>query len=125
MLKKFEIKNDLKDSKVVFHGRVIQPPIKGTEARSICILEDRIIVIYHKAGYSFKGLTTANVFAFDKQGSILWEVEPYGPYDELVPFHFISFSESENRLKLYSGAGYMAFLDTRSGKIERIGGRPW
>lgn len=123
----FEINNSLNSDLVTFRGVPIPAPISGTKAIATCGLNDRIIVIYANPNGQFDGLTTRNAFAFDRNGNVLWNVQAQGIYDNLFKRHYVSFhiDEATGRLKLYTQLGHMVYLDTNTGEIEDLGGRPW
>jgi hypothetical protein len=90
---------------------------------------EKLVVIVHYPGGNFENLPTANAFAFDKNGNLLWTIQEYAPYDNLAKDHYIRFELDEETGRIIVGTfiGHRAELNLDTGKIILldVGGRPW
>ena len=123
-----EIRNNIPDteSRITFHGVELKSPIPSAIPRASATLKDKIIVIFHFPKNQFKNLSTANAFAFDKKGEVLWTVEAYAPYQDLFRDNYVDFSLDEAGLILGTFIGHRAYLNTDNGRITAIDvGRAW
>lgn len=115
-------KNNPNSSTLKFNGVDIVSPIREAYASSYVELEDRLIVQF----WGPKDLQDDNVFAFDRQGKIIWKVERYREPDRLFPSPYVSLKvDSDNNLVMQTWGEDLAHLDPMTGKIKRIGGGRW
>ncbi len=108
---------------LTFQGSIIESPIDGAIPRTVAIFEDRILVIYNMPGYSFKDLTPANMFAFDKNEKVILQAEPQGPYDDLFSPAYHAFGINDGRLTVFTLKEHVGYVDIETGKVELFGGR--
>lgn len=127
MVAMIEVRNHILESaeKLMFMGTEIKSPLQNAVPLATATLSDRVIVIYQPRGRKYESLPIANAFAFDRDGNILFEVEQHGLPSSIFSDHNSSFSLDGERLVIGTSLGGQAYLDTNTGKIDRLGGRPW
>lgn len=105
-----------------FNGIIIMSPIPGAYASKYVEFDDRIVVEFWAEKEIELG--EQNVFAFNPDGTVLWQIERFLKIpvkrENEEPFVSLRFSLQDQITYVNTWGGNQAILNINDGRIERI-----
>jgi hypothetical protein len=127
--RKIEITND---QNVVIDGVKFENPIENVYPGTCWDLGDKIVILYHASQSmpQYTYLTNANIFAFDRKGQVIWQVQPLSPDGTGalgVTSYYVLLCDDKGELAAEGDRGTWATIDAATGKIIKVKhpARPW